>query len=203
MNEKDGKKEPANVPEIQDESKDLVTIKIPDESLEAAASVAPEGYFAAITENGIYYKSFDHTVPSITGRIVGIETYLGKFEGAVLLKMPLGPQPFPEGYQARMELAIQDPEKTTILSLSPTSASAAGSFFRHLKNSGIRPENVLVKVETVPRTSKQGGRYGVAVFSIVAKMESLSSAPEPEIVQAAVETVSAAQPTKAGNPWTA
>lgn len=196
------KKVTTNVPAIKEET-ELVTVTIPDESLDAAASVAPEGFFAAITENGIYYKSFDHTVPSITGRIVGIETYLGKFEGGVLSKLPLS-HPFPDGYQARMELTIQDPEKTTLLSLSPTSATAAGTFFRHLKNSGIRPENVLVKVETVPRTSKQGGRYGVAVFSIVGTMESLSSPLAPEIVQAAVETalsVPSAMPANLKNPW--
>jgi len=155
------KEELKNVPAIKEESEDLVTFSIPDENLEAAASVGPEGYFAAVTEDGIYYKSLDVTVPSITGRIVTIDTYLGKFEGKNLSKIPLGPQPFPEGYQARMELAIRDPEKVTLLSLSPTSASAAGSFFRHLKNSGIRPENIWVKISVIPRTSRQGGRYGV------------------------------------------
>jgi len=199
MKEKDELK---NVPAIKEES-DLVTFSIPDESLEAAASVAPEGYFASVTEDGIYYKAFDHTLPSISGRIVGIETYLGKFEGAVLLKLPLIRQPYPDGYQPRMELTIQDHEKTTILTLSPTSASAAGSFFRHLKNSGLRPENILVKISVVPRTSKQGGRYGVAAFTIVSEMPPIDSGPDPTIIQAAVEKVSAAQPANAGNPWAA
>ncbi len=203
MDDKDDKKVTTNIPAIKEERKDLVTLKISDENLEAAASVAPEGYFASITEIGIHYKAFDHTVPFITGRIVGIETYLGKFEGVVLSKMPLTRQPYPEGYQPRMELAIKDPEKTTILSLSPTSASAAGSFFRHLKNSGLRPEDVWVKISVVPRTSKQGGRYGVAVFTIVIGMPPTDSDPDPTIIQAAVETVSATQPANAGNPWTA
>jgi hypothetical protein len=201
MKEKDEK---TMLPEIKEESEDLVTLSIPDENFKAAASVAPEGYFASVTGDGIYYKSFDHTIPFITGRIVGIETYLGKFEGAVLFKMPLGPQPFPEGYQVRMELTIRDPEKVTILSLSPTSASAAGSFFRHLKNKGLRPENVLVRIDTVARTSKQGGRYGVAVFSIVEKIDPPSSTQEHEIVQAVVETLSlapSAKPATLNNPW--
>ena len=196
------KKVTTNVPATKEET-ELVTVTIPDESLEAAASVAPEGFFAAVTEDGIYYKSLDVTVPSITGRIVTIDTYLGKFEGGNLSKIPLGPQPFPEGYQARMELAIWDPEKVTLLSLSPTSASAAGSFFRHLKNSGIRPENIWVKISAIPRTSRQGGRYGVAAFTIVNGMPPSDSGPNPTIIQAAVETVSAAQPAHAGNPWTA
>jgi hypothetical protein len=194
--------DPKKVPAIKEKSEDLVTFSIPDENLEAAASVAPEGYFASITEDGILYKSLDVTVPSITGIIVAIETYLGKFEGGNLSKIPLGPQPFPEGYQVRMELAIRDPEKVTLLSLSPTSASAAGSFVRHLRNSGIRPETVWVKIGVVPRVSKQGGRYGVATFTIVSGMAPTEGL-EPEIVQAAVETVSAAQPANAGNPWTA
>jgi hypothetical protein len=103
-----------------------------------------------------------------------------------------------------MELAIQDPEKTTILSLSPTSTIAAGSFFRHLKNSGLRPENVLVRIDTVARTSKQGGRYGIAVFSIVGKMDPPDSTPGPEIAQAVIETVSpapSAKPATLKNPW--
>jgi hypothetical protein len=202
MDDKDDKKVTTNVPETKEE-KDLVSIKIPDESLEAAASVAPEGYFAAITENGIYYKSFDHTVSSITGRIVGIVTYLGRFDGVVLSKIPLSAQPYPEGYQPRMELAIKDTEKTTNLSLSPTSASAAGSFFRHLKNSGLRPEHVWVRISVVPRVSKQGGRYGVAVFTIVSEMPPTDSDPDPTTIQASVETISTAQPAALNNPWAA
>jgi hypothetical protein len=182
----------------------LVTIPIPDESLEAAASVAPEGYFSTVTEDGINYKSLDVTVPSITGRIVAIETYLGKFEDGNLSKIPLGPKPFPEGYQVRMKLAMRDPEKVSLLSLSPTSASAAGSFFRHLKNKGLRPENILVRIDTVALTSKQGGRYGVAVFSLVEKIDSPSSTQEPAIVQAIVETGSpapSAKPATLKNHW--
>ena len=117
--------------------------------------------------------------------------------------MPLVPQPYPEGFQARMEMAIQDREKTSILSLAPTSASAAGSFIRHLRNSGLRLDNILVNISVVPRTRKQGGRFGVAVFTIVSGMPPTDASPDPTIVQAAVETVPAAQPANAGNPWAA
>jgi hypothetical protein len=200
MNQKDKETNPVV---INEETK-MVLITIPDIAIEAAASIAPSGYYAGITEKGIYYKSFDLTVPFVTGRIVGIETYLGRFEGGVLLKMPLSPQPYPEGYRPRMELTIQDPEKTTILSLAPTSVDAAASFFRHLKNSGLRPENILVRISTTARTSKQGGRYGVAVFTIVENMGPNNSTQEPEIVQAVVETVSpapSAKPANLQNPW--
>jgi len=199
MNEKEDLK---NLPSLMDKTK-MVPVPIPDEVLEAAASIAPEGFFASVTETGIYFKAFDYAVPFIAGRIVDIDPYLGKFENGILSKMSLSRQPYPEGYQPRMDIAIQDPEKISILSLAPTSAKAAASFLRHLKNLGHRPENCLVRVETAVRTSKQGGRFGVAVFSLIGTINP-DPPQEPSIARAVADPVSpvpSAEPATVKNPW--
>jgi hypothetical protein len=109
-----------NVPATREDS-ELITFTIPDEDIAAILSLAPEAFYASVRENGFLFKSLDLTVPFLTGRIIKSNTFLGHFDGGTMHKMPLCMEPYPAGFQPRIELTVLDPEKTTILSLPPSS----------------------------------------------------------------------------------
>jgi hypothetical protein len=186
-----------NVPATREDS-ELITFTIPDEEIAAILSLAPEAFYASIRENGIFFKSLDRTVPFLTGRIIKAYTYLGRFDGGTLQKMPLCMEPYPDGYQARIELTVLDPEKTTILSLPPSSTKNAQAYVQSLVNRGLKLEGVITRIGIVQRTSPQGGLYGVATFT---ELPEADLGREPTIVQAVVENVSSAQPPGLNNPW--
>jgi hypothetical protein len=181
-----------NVPATREDF-ELIPFTIPDEDIAAILSLAPEAFYASIRENGIFFKSLDLTVPFLTGRIIGSKAYLGRFDGGTLHKMPLCPEPYPDGYQVRIELTILDPEKTTILSLPPTSVKNARAYVESLLNRRLKLEGVITRLGVVQCMSPQGGLYGKATFTDLSPAD---LGREPTIVQAVVETVSPAPPAK-------
>jgi hypothetical protein len=118
---------------------------------------------------GIVIESQGKTLPNLRGRLVFIEPYLGKWTDGVLEKLPHveNKNEIPKGFERRCDIKIDSGGTLVGLSLAKSSFEfQLCPYLKHLKNQGLRPEEVTTRIRTRMASNSQG-KWPIAVFDIV------------------------------------
>lgn len=150
------------------ESRDLVTIDISEDTIEEIIAIGNDvAIWAKVVDGG--FSANDKTVPEIIGNICGISPYLVKWEGKQPHKIPhvVDDSEIPEGYERRVDLKILIDGQIVGVSLSKSSfIFQLSPYIRHLKNNGLRPEDVVTRLRTKQVSNLQFS-FNIVIFEML------------------------------------
>jgi hypothetical protein len=151
-----------------EEVKDIVTVSIPDEKIEEILQTGGGSDVLWVKFNTSGFVLNDRTLPELQGVLFHIYPHLIRFEGKTPRKEPnvIRDEDIPEGFERRCDIKIQLRECKVGLSLPKTSFYQLKPYVKHLKNQGLRPEQVVTRLRTRPQTN-QHGTFAIIVFELL------------------------------------
>jgi hypothetical protein len=145
---------------------------IPDSNLNAVIELSDDAaIWCKLADSGFTVIAQGKLIPEIVGRLVSVQPYLINFDAGDRLpaKKPhvKSDTEIPEGYSRRCDIKVEAGGSILGISLAPSSMKFQLSpYLKFLKNSGLRPEQVVTRL-TSKRVSNNQGTFNVCVFELV------------------------------------
>jgi len=154
---------------------ELTTVNIPDEIIEEIISIGGDSVmWSKLVDGGFLIN--EKTIPAIEGIIFRIHPYMVRWDNKRPHKIPNIPndEVIPEGYERRVDLKVLVDGQLLGLSLSKSSIKFQLSpYLRYLKNSGLRPEDVVTRLKS-KQVSNVHGTFNVVVFEMLGTAKNIT-----------------------------
>ncbi len=153
-------------------SEELMRIKygvpevvIPPEEIQKVIDIGDSAIFWA-RQDTLGFLIDDKLIPEIRGYIIGIKSYLIKWEGGVPDKIPLvKEEEAPEGYEPRCDVKILCKNYTVGLSLPTSSFKYRFSpYIKALRLAGLQPSDVITVARTKEVMNRKQQKFTLVIF---------------------------------------
>jgi len=155
---------------------DIVTVSISDETIEQIISMGDDvAMWAKMVDNG--FSINDKTFSKIEGVIIDIKPYLVKWDNNKPYKIPnvANDEEIPADYERRVDLKILINGQIVGISLPKSSfKNRLSPYLRHLKNNGLRPEEVVTRLRS-SKVSNVHGTFNVAAFEMLGSAKNVTA----------------------------